>query len=112
MCIAQIQGAAQMGCGAALRESVTVGADGRCTDSLSRYHLCLAPDLPEIRVELLTGGRSQDGPFGAKSVGEVCYVPTAPAVCGAVNDALDSEMGVLPFTPDAILNYLAKERNR
>jgi len=109
MCIAQIQGAAQMGCGAALRESVTVGPDGRCTDSLSRYHLCLAPDLPEIRVELLTEGRSQDGPFGAKSVGEVCYIPTAPAVCGAVNDALGSDMGTLPFTPDAVLKYLAKE---
>ena len=110
MCAAQIQGAAQMGCGAALREELTVQKDGRCTNSLSKYHLFLAPDLPNIRVELLTEGRSSEGPFGAKSIGEVCYVPTAPAVCGAVNDALNSQMGVLPFTPDCILKYLAKER--
>lgn len=110
MCIAQIQGAAQMGCGAALREALAVQPDGRCTESLSKYHLMLAPDLPDIRVELLTGGRSQEGPFGAKSIGEVSYVPAAPAVCGAVNDALGSEMGTLPFTPDAVLKYLAKER--
>ena len=109
MCIAQIQGAAQMGCGAALREELVVQKDGRCTSSLSKYHLFLAPDLPNIRVELLTDGRSSEGPFGAKSIGEVCYVPTAPAVCGAVNDALGSQLGTLPFTPDRILKHLAKE---
>ena len=110
MCVAQIQGAAQMGCGSALREEMVVGKDGRCTSSLSKYHLFLAPDLPNIRVELLTDGRSQEGPFGAKSIGEVSFVPAAPAVCGAVNDALGSELGVLPFTPDRILTYLAKEK--
>lgn len=110
MCTAQIQGAAQMGCGAALREELVIQKDGRCTNSLSKYHLFLAPDLPNIRVELLTDGRSSEGPFGAKSIGEVCYVPTAPAVCGAVNDALGSQLGTLPFTPDCILKYLAKER--
>lgn len=110
MCTAQIQGAAQMGCGAALREELVVGKDGRCTSSLSKYHLFLAPDLPNIRVELLTDGHSQEGPFGAKSIGEVSFVPAAPAVCSAVNDALGSELGTLPFTPDRILKYLAAKR--
>lgn len=110
MCTAQIQGAVQMGCGAALREKMTVGKDGRCTESLSKYHVFLATDLPDIRVMLLTDGRSQEGPFGAKSIGEVSYVPVAPAVCGAVNDALGSSLGTLPYEPDCILNYLAKER--
>lgn len=110
MCEAQIQGAAQMGCGAALREEMVVQKNGQCTSSLSKYHLFLAPDLPDIRVELIMDGRSTEGPFGAKSIGEVCYVPAAPAVCGAVNDALDSQLGTLPFTPDCILKYLAKER--
>ena len=110
MCIAQIQGAAQMGCGSALREEMVVGKDGRCTSSLSKYHLFLAPDLPNIRVELLMDGRSAEGPFGAKSIGEVSFVPAAPAVCGAVNNALGSELGVLPFTPDRILTYLAERK--
>ena len=69
----------------------------------------LAPDLPEIRVELLTDGKSVHGPFGAKSIGEVSYVPAAPAVCGAVNDALRAHLGTLPFTPDRILTYLAEK---
>lgn len=37
--------AAQMGCGSALREEMVVGKDGRCTSSLSKYHLFLAPVL-------------------------------------------------------------------
>lgn len=76
LCEAQIQGAVQMGCGAALREKMTMQKDGRCTESLSKYHLFLANDLPNIRVELLQDGRSKEGPFGAKSIGEVCYVPS------------------------------------
>lgn len=107
MCIAQTQGAAQMGCGAALREKMTVDAKGHCTDSLANYHVCLAPDMPDVQVELLTDGRSKEGPYGAKSIGEVCYVPAAPAVCSAVNHALSGEIEALPYDPDSILKYLA-----
>lgn len=112
LCEAQIQGAVQMGCGAALREKMTMQKDGRCTESLSKYHLFLANDLPNIRVELLQDGRSKGGPFGAKSIGEVCYVPVAPAVCGAVNDALHANLSVLPYDPDCILKYLAEVREK
>ena len=61
LCEAQIQGAVQMGCGAALREKMTMQKDGRCTESLSKYHLFLANDLPNIRVER----RAAREPLGA-----------------------------------------------
>lgn len=54
MCISQIQGTVQIGTDAALREHLAVGPDGRTADSLSKYHLFLALDLPPIWVELLT----------------------------------------------------------
>lgn len=110
MCIAQIQGAVQMGCGAALREKMVVDRAGRCTESLSKYHLFLATDLPDIRVELLTDGLSSEGPFGAKSIGEVCYVPVAPAISGAVQHALSMPLDALPLDPDNILKALAGRR--
>lgn len=109
MCKAQIQGAAQMGCGAALREKMDIARDGSCTRSLARYHVYLATDLPEVDVLLLTDGKSEEGAFGAKSIGEICYVPAAAAVCSAVNDALDTSLPRLPYDPDCILKYLAKE---
>lgn len=109
MCIAQVQGAAQMGCGAALREEIEISPKGLGTCSLSKYHLMNAPDLPDIQVELIQDGRSQDGPYGAKSIGEVSFVPAAPAVAAAVNQALGSDMGRVPMTPDRIMEYLHKE---
>ena len=109
MCVAQTQGAVQMGCGAALREQYTFSPDGRGVGSLSKYHLMNAPDLPEIQVELIQDGRSEEGPFGAKSIGEIGLVPVAAAVCNAVNRALDSDLEILPMDPDRILAYLAKE---
>ncbi len=109
MCAAQVQGAAQMGCGAALREEIEISPKGQGTCSLAKYHLMNAPDLPDIQVELIQDGRSLDGPYGAKSIGEVSFVPAAPAVAAAVNQALGSDMGRIPMTPDRILEYIAKE---
>lgn len=109
MCVVQIQGAAQMGCGAALREELSIDEKGRCVNSLSKYHLMNAPDLPEIQVELVQDGTSQEGPFGAKSIGEVSFVPAAAAVAGAVNQALGSDMEMIPMNPDRIVAYLQKE---
>lgn len=104
--IAQIQGAVAMGCGAALSESMqTSEISGKTTNSMKDYHVKNAPDVPTIRVELIEDGQTQ-GPFGAKSIGEVCYVPVAAAVIGAVNDALSSELGHLPLSPDTIVAYL------
>ena len=109
MCVAQVQGAAQMGCGAALREELEISSSGMGTSSLAKYHLMNAPDLPVIQVELIQDGCSQEGPYGAKSIGEVSYVPAAPAVAAAVNQALGSDMGRIPMSPDRILEYVAKE---
>ena len=49
-----------------------------------------------------------DGPFGAKSIGEVAIVPVVPAISGAINNALNSSLGTMPLNPDAIVKYLQK----
>ncbi len=112
MCIGQIQGAVQMGCGAALTEQFTFSPDGRSLTSLSKYHLLNAPDLPDIKVELVQDGPSQEGPFGAKSVGEIAMAPVAAAVSGAVNKALGSDLQVIPMDPDRILEMLSKREEK
>ena len=111
MCVAQTQGAVQMGCGAALREQITISPDGRSVNSLAKYHLMNAPDLPEIQVELIQDGLSQEGPFGAKSIGEVGMAPVAAVVAGAVNQALDADLQVLPMDPDRVMAYLHERGN-
>ena len=64
-----------------------------------------------VQVELIQDGPSQEGPFGAKSIGEVGMAPVAAAVAGAVNQALDADLQVLPMDPDRIMAYLHERGN-
>jgi xanthine dehydrogenase molybdenum-binding subunit len=105
----QYQGAVQMGIGYALYEHLDVDASGRAgVDGFKNYHIVNAPDMPDVQV-LLVEHEGDDGPFSAKSVGEIATVPTAPAVINAVNNALGTELSDLPLTPERILSALHGE---
>ena len=105
ICVSQIQGAVQMGIGAAISERLTVDKQGSCTNSLKNYHVVNAPDMPTVQVEFLEGDQNE-GPYGAKSIGEVAFVPVSSAVLSAINDALQSDFGRIPVTPEDILAFL------
>jgi len=103
----QFQGAVQMGIGYALGEELLVDGRGRPANaSFRKYHLVNAPDMPDVRVLLLEHA-GDDGPFGAKSVGEIAAAPTAAAVVNAVNHALGTQLADLPLTPEKVLAALA-----
>ena len=107
MCEAQFQGAVQMGIGYALYEHVDVDAAGRSgVDGFKNYHMVNAPDMPDVQV-LLVEHDGDDGPYGAKSVGEIATVPTAPAVVNAVNNALGTQLSDLPLIPERVVAALA-----
>ena len=74
-------------------------------NSFKTYNLINAYDMPEVQVMLVEEGE-QEGPYGAKSIGEVAMVPVAAAVVNAVNHALNSELTQLPLTPDKIIAAL------
>lgn len=99
----QILGGVQMGIGMALYEEIKFDAKGKpINDSFSKYHVVNAPDMPEVKVLLIEEGEDY-GPYGAKSIGELCTVPVAPAIVNAVNDALGTKLSSLPLTPEKIL---------
>jgi xanthine dehydrogenase molybdenum-binding subunit len=103
---AQFQGAVQMGIGYALCERLDVDEAGRSgVDGFKNYHIINAPDMPDVEV-LLVEHEGDDGPFSAKSVGEIATVPTAPAVVNAVNHALGTSLSRLPLTPERIVAAL------
>jgi CO/xanthine dehydrogenase Mo-binding subunit len=106
MVAGQIQGAVNMGIGYALCEEMPFDEQGRIPGGgFKNYHLVNAPDMPDVRV-LLVEHAGDEGPFGAKSVGEISMVPTAPAVINAVNHALGTAISDLPATPERILAAL------
>ena len=105
MAVAQVQGAVAMGTGCALSEAMTADKRGRFTSSLKDYHLRNCPDMPPVEVHFIEDG-SIDGPYGAKSLGELAIVPVIPAIAGAVNEALGSALNHMPLSPDRILKHL------
>ncbi|ODA42896.1 Xanthine dehydrogenase, molybdenum binding subunit [Desulfosporosinus sp. BG] len=102
----QIQGGVQMGIGYALYEEIRIGSDGRILNSsLANYHVINAPDMPTVKTLLIEQG-GDEGPYGAKSVGEIAFVPVAVAVINAVNNALGTALSDMPLTPEKILAAL------
>lgn len=107
----QIYGGVQMGLGMALSEELAYDRSGRPkNDRFSRYPLVNAPDMPPVDV-LLIEEHEPGGPYGAKSIGEICTVPTAAAIVNAVNRALVTELTELPLTPERIIAALAERES-
>ena len=78
----QIQGGVVMGMGYALKEKLPI-KDGYLESArMSKLGLLKAKDIPEIKV-IVIEDPDPVGPFGAKGVGEISCIPTAPAIANA-----------------------------
>jgi selenium-dependent xanthine dehydrogenase len=96
----QIEGGVIMGMGYALSEKLPL-KDGRLTsERMSKLGLPKAKDVPEIKV---IGVECFDpmGPFGAKGVGEIGTIPTAPAIANAYRIYDGQRRYSLPLAPPA-----------
>jgi len=104
----QCRGGVQAGIGSALCEEVVIDSTGRAgAGGFKNYHLVNAADMPPVTV-LLVEHDGDDGPYGAKSVGEIATVPTAAAIVNAVNRALGTAITTLPVTPERIVATLGE----
>jgi nicotinate dehydrogenase subunit B len=91
----QIEGAAMMGLGGALFESIDF-ADGRIRNaSMASYRVPRLPDLPDIEVVLLD---QPDQPSAGG--GETPIVAIAPAIANAIFDACGIRLRSMPLAPD------------
>ena len=65
-------------------------------------------EMPEIEPIIVERGH-QEGPYGAKGVGETSNVPLPPAIANAVFNAVGVRIKDLPITPAKILDALRKK---
>jgi CO/xanthine dehydrogenase Mo-binding subunit len=98
----QIEGGVATGLGYALYESMALKGD-TWVDSFTEYLLPTAVDLPENYRSVILEVPEASGPYGAKGIGEIPLVPTAPAVANALYDALQVRIFDLPITPEKVL---------
>jgi len=107
----QVQGAIQMGIGYALSEEIEVDSKGRIKgDTFAKYHVVNAPDMPRVNV-LLVEAPDANGPFGAKSVGEISTCAIAPAIINAIEHGIGVQINALPATPERVLEAIRKSEN-
>lgn len=79
----QIEGAIHMGLGYALTEEFVVEGGWVKTNTVRSLNVLRAHHMPEIESIFVEAG-DPDTPYGARGVGEIGLVPTAPAVAGAL----------------------------
>jgi xanthine dehydrogenase molybdenum-binding subunit len=107
----QIEGGVMMGLGNALTEEFIVENGNVVTDRLARYRIpgiMLAPEITSIVVEHPV----EAGPYGAKGVGEVCSIPTTPAITNAIYNAVGVRVDKLPVDQELIANALWERANK
>jgi CO/xanthine dehydrogenase Mo-binding subunit len=71
------------------------------------YQLPSMLDLPDELIAIVVEEPHQNGPFGAKGVGETGILTTAPAIANAVADATGARLRSLPLTAERVLTELA-----
>ena len=101
----QVHGGITQGISAALYEEGVYDEEGNLqTSNLLTYLVPSAAELPSFELER-TESKSPTNPLGVKGVGETGTIAAAPAVIGAVLDAI-SHLGVkdiqMPATPERV----------
>jgi carbon-monoxide dehydrogenase large subunit len=104
-CRQQIEGALVMGLGQALFEQLVVDQGRPVNPSFIDYKIPCTLDIPQLEA-ILVEAVHDDGPFGAKGLGEPGLAPTAAAIGNAILDALGVRMRDLPITAEKVLRAL------
>jgi len=104
----QMQGGASQGIGIAMSEEMLYDDQGRLLNAnLLDYRLPTTRDVPPIEA-IIVEVPSEEGPYGARIVGEPSIVAGPAAVANAVTDAVGARLYMVPVTPERVLRALGK----
>jgi CO/xanthine dehydrogenase Mo-binding subunit len=104
----QIEGGVVQAQGYVLQENFISRGGYVLTDQLSTYLIPTILDIPERVDSVVVEIPDERGPWGAKGLGELPYLPLAPAVIAAVHDATGVWFDEFPLTPDRVLRGLGR----
>ena len=97
------------GIGMTLTENVTYDQRGwPMENSLMQYKIPTRVDVGKVRVEF-ENSYEPNGPFGAKSIGEVVINTPLPAISDAIYNAIGTRFYELPITPEKIAMAVAEK---
>jgi len=106
--VGQIEGCVVQAAGYALMENF-IQKDGYVlTNMLSNYLIPTVLDIPEEVESIVLEMAEPNGPYGARGMAEMPYLPLAPAIIHALHDATGVWFNEFPLTPERVLRGLGK----
>lgn len=106
----QIYGAVVQGIGVALMEQYICDEKGvLVNDNLADYKIARISDIPEEHIPIMIQTPQEDGPYGARGIGELALIGVPSAIGNAVCDAIGVEMMDLPITSERIWEALVRK---
>ncbi len=104
----QIEGAVVQAEGYALTENLISRNGHILTDQLSTYLIPSVLDIPDAVEGVIIEVADPNGPYGARGLGEMPFLPVAPAIAAALHDATGVWFDDFPLTPERVLRGLGK----
>jgi CO/xanthine dehydrogenase Mo-binding subunit len=104
----QIEGGVVMAAGYAILENFVQKEGYVQTQHLSTYLIPTVLDVPERMQPIILEYPDPIGPWGARGMAEMPFLPLAPALVAAVHDATGIWFYEFPLTPERVLRGLGK----
>lgn len=105
----QVEGGIVMGIGHALVEDFVIEEGEVITDRLAKYRIPSIYYTPKI-TSFIVEHPTSDGPYGAKGIGEICLIPTIPAITNAIYNAIGIRVDKLPVDQEKLVLELQKKK--
>jgi carbon-monoxide dehydrogenase large subunit len=102
---AQMEGGFVQGLSTALFESIILKDGVMQNPSFVDYRIATTTDAPGDIQAIIVETAQDDGPYGARGIGEHAMVPTVPAIANAIYDAIGLRVGAPPYSSEKV--YLA-----
>jgi carbon-monoxide dehydrogenase large subunit len=99
---AQMEGGFVQGLSTALFESLQLKGGVMQNPSFVDYRIATSADAPPDIQAIIVEVPQDDGPWGARGIGEHSMVPTIPAVANAIYDTVGVRMPGPPFTAEKV----------
>ncbi|MFZ1240102.1 MAG: xanthine dehydrogenase family protein molybdopterin-binding subunit [Anaerolineae bacterium] len=106
----QMEGGAVQGLSTALLEELKLVKGKPLNPNFTDYRIATTIDAPPLIESIIVEVPQDDGPYGARGIGEHAMVPTAPAIANAVTDAVGVWIDQMPISAQRVWEAMNEER--
>ena len=108
---AQMEGGVVQGASTAIFEALVLEGGIPRNPSFTDYRIATSVDIPDEIETIIVEIPQDDGPWGARGVGEHPMVPTAPAIANALTKAAGVRILEMPLTAEKVFFAIQSKRD-